>query len=100
GDITAEDEAFFSKLDGRREQFIAAMDDDLNTADGTATVSASAIRCISTPRWAGMSTRWREYSSTFTWETPTPITALCSKMRNMRLLKRTAKGSSDRAERR
>ncbi|MBP5289387.1 MAG: cysteine--tRNA ligase [Clostridia bacterium] len=36
GAVTAEDEAFFSKLDRRREQFITAMDDDLNTADGIA----------------------------------------------------------------
>ncbi len=36
GEIGAEDEAFFAKLDERREQFITAMDDDLNTADGLA----------------------------------------------------------------
>ena len=36
GEIGAEDEAFFAKLDARREQFITAMDDDLNTADGLA----------------------------------------------------------------
>lgn len=36
GEISAEDEAFFAKLDQRRAQFIAAMDDDLNTADGIA----------------------------------------------------------------
>ena len=30
------DAAFLAKLDARREQFITAMDDDLNTADGIA----------------------------------------------------------------
>ena len=34
----ADDEELINQLNGRREQFIAAMDDDLNTADGIAAV--------------------------------------------------------------
>lgn len=38
GEITAEETEFIKKLDGRRETFIAVMEDDFNTADGLATL--------------------------------------------------------------
>ena len=38
GEITAEETEFIKKLDARREEFIAVMEDDFNTADGLATL--------------------------------------------------------------
>ena len=38
GEITAEETEFIRKLDSRREEFIAVMEDDFNTADGLATL--------------------------------------------------------------
>ena len=38
GEITAEETEFIKKLDARREEFIAVMEDDFNTADGIATL--------------------------------------------------------------
>ncbi len=38
GEITPEETEFIKKLDGRREEFIAVMEDDFNTADGLATL--------------------------------------------------------------
>ncbi len=38
GEITAEETEFIQKLDSRREEFIAVMEDDFNTADGLATL--------------------------------------------------------------
>jgi len=38
GEITPEETEFIQKLDSRREEFIAVMEDDFNTADGLATL--------------------------------------------------------------
>ncbi len=38
GEITSEETEFIKKLDARREEFIAVMEDDFNTADGLATL--------------------------------------------------------------
>ncbi len=38
GEITGEETEFIKKLDARREEFIAVMEDDFNTADGLATL--------------------------------------------------------------